>query len=89
VVADAPAWVRAEGTAEAPAPVAERPDAPRVRVEVPRAIEVLRDRDPERALAWRLAVRAALTEAFAAGYRVADFAPADDRPCAGAYLLER
>jgi predicted GNAT superfamily acetyltransferase len=89
VVRDVPAWLRAEGRADAPAPVAERPQAPRVRVEVPRAIEALRDRDAERALAWRLAVRGALTAAFAAGYRIVDFAPADDRPCAGAYVLER
>lgn len=89
VVGDHPAWLRAEGTAEAPDPVSERPGAPAIRVEVPRAILELRDRDLDRAVAWAMAMRDALTEAFAAGYRIVEFASAPDRAAAGAYLLRQ
>lgn len=50
---------------------------------VPDDIEGLRRREPERALAWRHAVRRALSGALDRGYRITGFA----RP--GGYVLER
>ncbi|EAP99478.1 hypothetical protein JNB_04880 [Janibacter sp. HTCC2649] len=57
--------------------------APLVRCAVPADIEALRRTDPDAARAWRLAVRAGLHGAMAAGYRVVGF----DR--SGWYLLQR
>jgi predicted GNAT superfamily acetyltransferase len=48
--------------------VLTRPDAPRLYAELPSDLNALRKSRPEAALAWRLAQRAALTDAFAAGY---------------------
>jgi predicted GNAT superfamily acetyltransferase len=50
----------------------ERPtDGRAVRVAVPQDVEALRGRDPAAAARWRYAVRAAVRDALAAGYRVA------------------
>jgi chorismate synthase len=46
------------------------PDAPRVRIEIPARIQELKERDPERALAWRLGTRRAFEAYLGRGYRV-------------------
>ena len=55
-------------------------------IEIPRAVEPLRQEQPERALAWRLALREALVPAFGAGYQAIDFVHQDGRCW---YVLER
>ncbi len=66
------------------------PGARRLAIEVPRSIDTLLLRDPARARDWRLAVRRAFLEAFAAGYAAKRFAtgetPAGRRSF---YLLTR
>lgn len=70
----------AERYAEAPianasdtAAVLALPDAPRVRVEVPEEIQKVKDKDEERAYAWRLSTRRAFEEYLGRGYRVDAF----------------
>lgn len=52
-------------------------------IELPEDIVALRASDPQEAARWRLDLRAALTDAFAAGYRVIGLSPT------GSYILER
>ena len=60
----------------------------RLRIEIPADIQAIKATDPARALAWRMATRAAFTAAFAGGYRATDYrAPRFHRPECGCYLL--
>ncbi|HEY8293638.1 MAG TPA: GNAT family N-acetyltransferase [Thermomicrobiales bacterium] len=60
----------------------------RLRIEIPASIQSIKATDPARALAWRLATRAAFTEAFARGYLTTDYrAPRFHHPERGCYLL--
>ncbi|MDQ6833249.1 MAG: hypothetical protein M3008_07610 [Chloroflexota bacterium] len=60
----------------------------RLRIEIPAHIQALKATDPARALAWRLATRAAFTDALARGYLITDYrAPRFHRPECGCYLL--
>lgn len=62
----------------------------RLRIEIPASIQALKATDPTRALAWRLATRAAFTDALARGYLIADYrAPRFHRPECGCYLLSQ
>ena len=54
---------------------ADLPEAPRVRVEIPRSIQDLKNADPEAAPRWRQSTRRALQHYLAAGYRVTAFLP--------------
>jgi predicted GNAT superfamily acetyltransferase len=82
-LADAAPVLEAEG----PSPgVVVDPTGPLVRIQIPRAIRSLRQKDPEAALAWRLATREALQRCFQRGYVAVDFVVSDDR---GFYILEK
>lgn len=60
----------------------------RYRIEIPADIQAIKAIDPARALAWRMATRAAFMDALAAGYRVTDYrGPRFHRPGCGCYLL--
>ena len=62
----------------------------RFRIEIPASIQALKATDPARALAWRLASRAAFTAALACGYLITDYrAPRFHRPECGCYLLSQ
>ena len=65
-----------ERFAEAPVvnEAVELPDVPRVRVEIPRSIQDLKNTDPEAAPRWRQSTRRALQHYLARGYRVISFA---------------
>jgi predicted GNAT superfamily acetyltransferase len=59
-----------------------------VLIEIPTNIGILQQENPESAVAWRSATRAAFIEAFAAGYRVEDFLRIDsNRHQSSCYLL--
>ena len=64
------------------------PDAPTVRVSIPPDIEPVLASDADMALAWRLAVRQAITHYLARGYRVTAFHRGDERELP-AYELTR
>ncbi len=67
-----------------------RPDQPRAQIEIPVDLESVRTRDGGSTRRWRETTREAFTSAFAAGYRVDDFARptiADEPRCG--YLLVR
>ena len=66
------------------AALAQRPS--QCRIEIPREVDEMRQERPERAMAWRLALREALCAAFAAGYIAQDFAHQGARCW---YVLER
>ena len=76
-----------------PAAVAALPDwAPELRgdaarVAIPNDIDGLLARDPEAAHRWRFGVREALEGAFAEGWRVDGFAPADASGRAKSFLI--
>jgi len=60
----------------------------RLRIEIPADIQAIKATDPARARAWRMATRAAFTEALASEYRVTDYrAPRYHRAECGSYLL--
>jgi predicted GNAT superfamily acetyltransferase len=60
----------------------------RLRIEIPAEIQSIKASDPARALAWRMATRAAFMDALMHGYRVTDYrAPRFHRPECGCYLL--
>ncbi len=60
----------------------------RCRIEIPASIQAIKATDPARALAWRLATRAAFTDALAGGFLITDYrAPRFHRPECGYYLL--
>jgi predicted GNAT superfamily acetyltransferase len=60
----------------------------RLRLEIPADFQSIKAANPARALAWRMATRAAFTDALARGYRVTDYrAPRFHRPECGCYLL--
>lgn len=60
----------------------------RLRIEIPADFQSIKAAAPARALAWRMATRAAFTDALARGYRVTDYrAPRFHRPECGCYLL--
>jgi len=60
----------------------------RYRIEIPAHIQALKATDPACALAWRVATRAAFTDALARGYLITDYrAPRFHRPECGCYLL--
>jgi predicted GNAT superfamily acetyltransferase len=62
----------------------------RYRIEIPANIQAIKATDPARALAWRLATRAAFTDALARGYLTTDYrAPRFHRPECGCYLLSQ
>jgi predicted GNAT superfamily acetyltransferase len=65
--ADAPLVALEHGSAD------DLPSAPRVRIAVPRDIQVLKHRDPERARMWRTVTSRAFRHYIALGYRVAGF----------------
>jgi predicted GNAT superfamily acetyltransferase len=55
-------------------------------LQIPAEIEALKVSDPAMAQAWRYQLRALAVAAFAAGYRVVDFARDGE---VGLYLLEQ
>jgi len=71
-----------------PAPFAPGMSEDAARVTIPADIDALLAARPDEALAWRLALRETLCQAFAAGFAITGFRPAagDGDP---AYLLER
>lgn len=58
-----------------------------VLIEIPANIGLLQQRNPESAVAWRNATRAAFAETFAAGYRVDDFLRTDTNSQQNGYYL--
>jgi predicted GNAT superfamily acetyltransferase len=61
-----------------------------VMIEIPERIGLLQRENPDAAVAWREATRAAFVDAFAAGYVVNDFLRIDQNgQRAGGYLLAR
>jgi chorismate synthase len=75
--------LRADG--ERPGEVAPADAQTHLLMEIPARFQELKARDPESALAWRLAVREAIETAFARGYAAVEFLRAADGR--GAYLL--
>jgi chorismate synthase len=75
--------LRADG--DRPAALAETTKASHLLVEIPRAFQELKARDPKLALEWRLAGRGAFERAFGEGYAAVEFLRAADGR--GAYLL--
>ena len=71
-----------------PRAIVPLPDAPRVRVPVPRDIESVLSSDAGVALSWRLATRDAIMHYLARGYRVTAFHRGDERELP-AYELTR
>lgn len=67
-------------------PTALAPRPAHCRVEIPRSVDAMRREYPERALAWRLALRDALGAAFDDGYTARDFEHRGERCW---YLLAR
>jgi len=60
----------------------------RLRIEIPASIQAIKTTDPARARAWRMATRAAFTDALAQGYVITDYrAPRFHRPECGCYRL--
>lgn len=60
----------------------------RLRIEIPADFQAIKATNPARALAWRMATRAAFMDALAGGHRVTDYrAPRFHRPECGCYLL--
>ncbi len=74
-----------EAAGDGPGPVG-RPAGPLLRLEVPRSVRALQERDLQLALSWRLAVRQAFVRCFREGYAAVDFAQEAGR---GFYVLER
>jgi chorismate synthase len=70
--ADAPCLEVAPAAGAVPA-APPLPEAPRVGIEIPASIQELKEREPERALAWRLGTRRAFETYLARGYRVTAF----------------
>lgn len=62
------------------------PDAPRVAVEIPAAIQRVKSERPEEAAQWRESTRGAFEHYLARGYRVMGLDRAGDRP---RYVLEK
>jgi len=87
--ADAPLLAGAPLVAGGPAtpPPASWPDAPVVRVAVPRDFPALLHDDPPAAAAWRGHTTRAFRHYFALGYQISSFHPAPSGD--GAYLLSR
>jgi chorismate synthase len=75
--------LRAQG--ERPGVVAPAAEQTHLLLEIPPRFQELKARDPDLALAWRLAVREAIEAAFARGYAAVEFLRAADGR--GAYLL--
>ncbi|MEP6694686.1 MAG: hypothetical protein ABJB39_08585, partial [Chloroflexota bacterium] len=75
--------LRANG--QRPGKVTRAGDETHLLMEIPARFQELKARDPESALAWRLAVREAIEAAFARGYAAVEFLRAADGR--GAYLL--
>lgn len=63
----------------APGPTAEGGAAPEVTIEIPSHIQEIKAADPGLARTWRMATRAAFTQAFAEGYHVAECLRHDGR----------
>lgn len=61
-------------------------EASTVRVAIPRSLDIVRSKAAEAVLAWRLALRETLGEAFTNGYRIVDFSSTPD---VNAYILRR
>ena len=61
--------------------------ASRALIAVPHDIAAVKRASTERALAWRINVREAMTMAFARGYRVTDLVPGDES--VAFYVLEK
>ena len=86
-VQDAPFLVEMDSDGAPLANVAALSQRPsQCRIEIPREVDEMRRERPERAMAWRLALREALCAAFAAGYIAQDFAHQGARCW---YVLER
>lgn len=87
--ADAPLLHALPCVAGGPAaqPPAEWPDAPAVRVDIPRDFPALLGHDPVAAAAYRRHSHAAFTHYFALGYQISSFHPASDGD--GSYVLTR
>ena len=75
--------LRADG--DRPGEVAPPADETHLLLEIPPRFQDLKARDPELALAWRMAARAAFESAFAQGYAAVEFLRSQDGR--GAYLL--
>lgn len=87
---DAPYLLRmAEDGSPLPSPMGKRVEGlSRLRIEIPADIQAIKAATPARALVWRLATRAAFTNALARGYVITDFrAPRFHHPECGCYLL--
>jgi chorismate synthase len=61
--------------------IADLPDAPRVRVEIPRSIQDFKAEHPDAAPAWRASTRRAFEHYLARGYRVEAFYRDADQRC--------
>jgi predicted GNAT superfamily acetyltransferase len=87
--ADAPLLQALPLVAGGPAagPPATWPDAPAVRVDIPRDFPALLGRDPAAAAAYRRHSHAAFLHYFALGYQISSFHPAPDGD--GSYVLTR
>jgi predicted GNAT superfamily acetyltransferase len=75
--------LRAEG--ERPGKVTPAGEETHLLLEIPESFQELKARDPDAAIAWRLAVREAIEAAFARGYAVVEFLRGSSGR--GAYLL--
>jgi predicted GNAT superfamily acetyltransferase len=78
-----PYLLHADG--DRPAAVAATGGASHLLLEIPRAFQELKTRDPQLARGWRLAAREAFERAFAEGYAAVEFLRSTDGR--GAYLL--
>jgi predicted GNAT superfamily acetyltransferase len=61
-------------------------DTPVLQIAIPRKLDAVRKAGADRVLAWRLALRNALQDAFAHGYAIVDFASTDE---SDTYILKR
>lgn len=64
-------------------------DAPRLRLEIPGSIQSVKARDPEAAVAWRLATREAFTTRLERGWFVRECLRTRGEPRRTVYLLEK
>jgi predicted GNAT superfamily acetyltransferase len=61
-------------------------EASTIRIAIPHSLEIVRSKAPDAVLAWRVALRDKLQDAFANGYRIVDFSSDSDTDM---YILRR